>query len=296
MMYAKAIDTTSSILTMCAGEWVSIMSLIQIGKHLAWIRMDVSHNNDTTEEGNMNDHFVQRRDEQGALVKPAPDSQRYALSVDTGRSPGPICSLPQTGAPHLHLQVRMTHPESDVQSPQPRAASPGSNEFTASGSCSASNAGETESPGNASAGGPLPVPEDGTTPLSQNTSPSALPGGQRRILIVDDNVDAAESLGELLKVCGHDIHIAHDGASAISEALRLRPEAVILDIGLPAMNGYEVAQRLRLDVGLNASLLVALTGYAEDSDRISAQKAGFDHYFAKPLDINKLVSVLDNLK
>ncbi|WP_334189919.1 response regulator [Noviherbaspirillum sp.] len=216
--------------------------------------------------------------------------------MDTGRKPGAISTLPQAESPYLHLQVRVAHPDIDVQSPQHRSAIPCSDEFTAGGNLSQSNTGDDDSRATTSAAGPLSAPESGSASLSRNASPSALPGGQRRILIVDDNVDAAESLGELLKVCGHDIHIAHDGASAISEALRLRPEAVILDIGLPAMNGYEVAQRLRLDVGLNASLLVALTGYAEDSDRISAQKAGFDHYFAKPLDINKLVSVLDNLK
>jgi PAS domain S-box-containing protein len=119
---------------------------------------------------------------------------------------------------------------------------------------------------------------------------------ERKILIVDDNIDAAVSLGELLKACGHDIHIAHDGASAIDEAARLRPDVVILDIGLPTMNGYQVAQRLRSDVGLASSLLVAVTGYAQERDRVSAQAAGFDHHFAKPLDVNKLADILNSLK
>jgi CheY-like chemotaxis protein len=119
---------------------------------------------------------------------------------------------------------------------------------------------------------------------------------QCNILIVDDNIDAAESLGEYLKACGHMIHLTHDGASAIAYAARLRPDVVILDIGLPAMNGYQVARRLRSDVGLTSSLLVAVTGYAQERDRISAREAGFDHHFAKPLDVSRLAAVLSSVK
>jgi CheY-like chemotaxis protein/anti-sigma regulatory factor (Ser/Thr protein kinase) len=125
-------------------------------------------------------------------------------------------------------------------------------------------------------------------------NPAAI--AERNVLIVDDNVDAAESLAEFLKVCGHNVHIAHDGACAIDEAARLRPDVVILDIGLPTMNGYQVAQLLRSKVGLTSSLLVAVTGYAQERDRASAQAAGFDHHFAKPLDVNKLAAILNNVK
>jgi CheY-like chemotaxis protein len=89
--------------------------------------------------------------------------------------------------------------------------------------------------------------------------------------------------------------VVHDGASAISEAYRLRPEVVILDIGLPTMDGYQVARRLRTHVGLASSLLVAVTGYAQERDRIHAQQAGFNHHFAKPLDIGRLAAVLNNM-
>lgn len=271
--------------------------MVHAGEHFASIENDFSHTNDTTEEGNMNDHFVQSRYEQGALVNAAPDSDRTAPAIDTGRRFN-AAALSRAEGQHLLLPVRMAHSDSgnDIQPALRHADNLLSHSFRAGGTPGRSGTDDTGSRNTASATGSRVSPENQDHSTSENPAPSALPGGQRRILIVDDNVDAAESLGELLKVCGHDIHIAHDGASAISEALRLRPEAVILDIGLPAMNGYEVAQRLRLDVGLNASLLVALTGYAEDSDRISAEKAGFDHYFAKPLDINKLVTVLDNLK
>jgi len=115
------------------------------------------------------------------------------------------------------------------------------------------------------------------------------------ILIVDDNVDAAESLGEVLKACGYRTHVAHDGPRALNEAARLRPEVVILDIGMPTMNGYQVARHLRTDVGLSKSVLVALTGYSEESDRASAEHAGFDYHFVKPLDISQLTQVLSNL-
>jgi CheY-like chemotaxis protein len=122
------------------------------------------------------------------------------------------------------------------------------------------------------------------------------PVSQRKILIVDDNIDAAESLGEFLKACGHNIHITHDGASAISAAANLRPDAVILDIGMPTMDGYQVAQCLRSEIGLTSSLLVAVTGYAQERDRVSAEAAGFDHHFAKPLDVDKLAAVLGSMK
>lgn len=144
----------------------------------------------------------------------------------------------------------------------------------------------------------LPLGTPSIEPAERNEPESAnFPMGvERKILIVDDNIDAAESLGEFLKACGHSIHITHDGASAIDEAVRLRPDAVILDIGLPTMNGYQVAQCLRSDVGLTSSLLVAVTGYAQERDRASAQAAGFDHHFAKPLDVNQLAAILNNMK
>ena len=119
--------------------------------------------------------------------------------------------------------------------------------------------------------------------------------GMRRcnILIVDDNIDAAESLGEFLKISGHAIHIAHDGISALDDAARLKPDVVILDIGMPALNGYQVARRLRTEMGLTSALLLAVTGYAQERDRVSAREAGFDHHFAKPLDVRKLEAVLN---
>lgn len=115
----------------------------------------------------------------------------------------------------------------------------------------------------------------------------------RSILIVDDNIDAAESLGEFLKMTGHTTHVVHDGLTALRLARMTRPEVVILDIGMPLMDGYRVAEHLRSDVGLTSSVLIAVTGYAQERDRLTAKNAGFDHHFAKPIDMDKLVALLN---
>lgn len=137
--------------------------------------------------------------------------------------------------------------------------------------------------GGAATGNPRTIPADVDAPAAFEA---------RSILIVDDNIDAAESLGECLKASGHQVYIVHDGASALHQAARWRPDIVILDIGMPAMDGYQIAHCLRSQVGLASSVLIAVTGYAQESDRISARQAGFDHHFAKPLDIDKLTGLI----
>jgi DNA-binding response OmpR family regulator len=109
----------------------------------------------------------------------------------------------------------------------------------------------------------------------------------RRILIVDDNVDAAEGLALLLKISGHVARTAEDGAEALKAAETFRPEIILLDIGLPHMNGYEVAQRLRDEYSQDL-LLVAVTGYSRDEDLVRVREAGFDHLIVKPVSIDKL--------
>jgi two-component system CheB/CheR fusion protein len=110
----------------------------------------------------------------------------------------------------------------------------------------------------------------------------------RRILIVDDNVDAAESLCMLLSLEGHDIRLAHDGLTALRMAETLQPEVVLLDIGLPRMDGYEVARRLRHRPEMEKALLVALTGYGQDDDRRRSHEAGFNVHLVKPVDLDAL--------
>jgi signal transduction histidine kinase/integral membrane sensor domain MASE1 len=117
----------------------------------------------------------------------------------------------------------------------------------------------------------------------------------RRVLVVDDNVDSAESLATLLQVQGHDVWMAHDGPSALVLAREHRPQLVLLDIGLPAgMDGYEVAQRMRPEAGLQDAVIVALTGYGQEEDKRRAAQAGFDGYLVKPLDIKQLTRLLSD--
>jgi len=105
-----------------------------------------------------------------------------------------------------------------------------------------------------------------------------------RVLVVEDNLDAAESLATLLRVWGHDVQVAHDGLQALEAARESRPEVVLLDIGLPGLDGYQVAHRLREDVGLDSSLLVAMTGYGQPEDRRRSREAGIHHHFVKPVE------------
>jgi CheY-like chemotaxis protein len=132
----------------------------------------------------------------------------------------------------------------------------------------------------------LPPVADGATP----TAPIAIAGPRRRVLVVDDNVDAAEALGELLRDYGHEVSTAHDGVQAIDSARLHRPEIVLLDISMPEMDGYEVAKRIRGDLG--DALLIALTGYGEDRHRRLAREAGFDQHVTKPVDASKLEELL----
>jgi CheY-like chemotaxis protein len=109
---------------------------------------------------------------------------------------------------------------------------------------------------------------------------------------VDDNVDAAESLALLLRLAGHEVRVVHDGPAALETAQAYHPDAVLLDIGLPGMSGYEVAERLRAEPG-GAALLVALTGYGRQEDRRRSQAAGFDVHLTKPVAPEELERVLE---
>lgn len=112
-----------------------------------------------------------------------------------------------------------------------------------------------------------------------------------RILVVDDSVDSAETLGELLRIWGHEVRLAHDGPGAITAARDYRPEVVLLDIGLPGMDGFAVATELRKE-GIGGRMLVALTGYGEQQDRQRTREVGFDHHLVKPIDPDTLQKLL----
>jgi CheY-like chemotaxis protein len=113
---------------------------------------------------------------------------------------------------------------------------------------------------------------------------SAEPAGRLRILVVDDNVDSAESLSLLLELGGHEVRTAHDGPAALEAARAFQPRVVLLDIGLPGMSGYEVARRLREMSGMERALLLALTGYGQEDDLRLARAAGFDQHLVKPAE------------
>jgi CheY-like chemotaxis protein len=112
-----------------------------------------------------------------------------------------------------------------------------------------------------------------------------------RILIVDDNVDAAASLGALLELDGHVVETHHDGPTALAAADRFRPELALLDIGMPGMDGYTLAQALRRVAGLERTVLVALTGWGTPEDRERARDAGFDHHLTKPVGLDRLKQI-----
>ncbi|MBY0527310.1 MAG: CHASE3 domain-containing protein [Gemmataceae bacterium] len=128
-------------------------------------------------------------------------------------------------------------------------------------------------------------------PPSDDPAPSAARPAHR-VLVADDNEDAAASLAMLLKVMGHEPHVVHDGAQAVEAATTFKPDVVLLDIGMPKMNGYEAAQRIRQLPGGKSMTLVALTGWGQDEDRRRSEEAGFDHHMVKPVDPAALENLL----
>ncbi len=112
--------------------------------------------------------------------------------------------------------------------------------------------------------------------------------GGTRVLIVEDDVDAAESLKMLLEIFGHTVHVVDDGLAAIGAARRFRPDVMLVDVGLPGMNGYEVARQIRTEPALRQIVLAAVTGYGGPQARERAHAAGFDRHFRKPLELSDL--------
>jgi CheY-like chemotaxis protein len=113
-----------------------------------------------------------------------------------------------------------------------------------------------------------------------------------RILVVDDNRDAADSTGTLLLLWGHEVRVAYEGAKAVALAREYRPDVCLVDIGMPEMDGCQVAEHLRRDSGPNEMLLVAMTGFDREDDRTLCQEAGFDDFLVKPVDMAALRGIL----
>ena len=119
--------------------------------------------------------------------------------------------------------------------------------------------------------------------------------GVRRVLVVDDNEDATYTLSTILELSGHEVILAYDGEEALALAGEHRPEVVLLDIGLPKLDGYEVARRLRLDPRNENMVLVAVTGYGREEERERGLAAGFHHYLVKPVDPGVLQALLGEI-
>jgi len=119
---------------------------------------------------------------------------------------------------------------------------------------------------------------------------------RKRLMVIDDNKDAAESMSMLFELWGHEVVCAYDGRAALDTAAKYRPDAVFLDIGLPGMDGYEIAERLRELPESAHAVLVAITGYGQDEDRRRSREAGIDHHLVKPVAPETLYKLLDSLE
>ncbi|HEX2223126.1 MAG TPA: MEDS domain-containing protein [Thermoanaerobaculia bacterium] len=137
-------------------------------------------------------------------------------------------------------------------------------------------------------------------PAREKSAPApqeAAPGDEKKasglaVLVVDDNLDSAESMARLLEIAGHEVEVAYDGMDALERARRQRPQAVLLDIGLPRLDGYEVARRLRLDPANRGLRIFAMTGYGHKEDRERSRAAGFDQHLVKPVDPAEVLALL----
>jgi CheY-like chemotaxis protein len=139
------------------------------------------------------------------------------------------------------------------------------------------------------------LPASGGPPPVVAPPPARAPGAERprsRLLVVDDNEDMARVIARLLTASGYDVRVAHDGRTAIEIARSQQPDAVFLDIGLPGMNGYEVAEQLRRDESCRDTLFIAISGYARAEDLRRSAEAGFDHHLVKPIDFDTLSGLL----
>ena len=144
---------------------------------------------------------------------------------------------------------------------------------------------------------PIASEADGHPAPKQSQAPADPSSTNRhRVLVVDDNTDTADAVAETAKDWGHTVAVAHDGATALELTPAFRPEIALVDIGLPQMNGYELARRLRRLDGMEAALIVALTGYAREEDRQKAREAGFNYHLTKPIEPARLKRLLATLE
>jgi CheY-like chemotaxis protein len=134
---------------------------------------------------------------------------------------------------------------------------------------------------------PAPAESSAAPPYTRAVRP-------RRILVAEDSRDAADMLRMMLEYTGHEVRVAFDGVDAVAQAAVFRPQIALLDIGMPRMDGYEAARRIRAALGASV-VLVALTGWGQDDDKARARAAGFDHHLTKPADPDKLQQLVSHV-
>ncbi|HEX7283581.1 MAG TPA: ATP-binding protein, partial [Vicinamibacterales bacterium] len=141
----------------------------------------------------------------------------------------------------------------------------------------------------------IPAIEPRQPAVNATAAAASVSNHKRRILVVDDNTDAAESLAALLSISGHETRLAHDGLQAVEEAREFKPDVVFLDIGMPSIDGHETARRIRQEPWGRDMVLVALTGWGQLEDRRRSKEAGFNHHLVKPADPNVVAKLIASL-
>jgi CheY-like chemotaxis protein len=137
--------------------------------------------------------------------------------------------------------------------------------------------------------------EQPVAPAAASESRNATAAPRRRILVADDNVDSANTLALLLDLLGHSTRVAHDGQEAVEVAEAFRPDVVLLDIGMPRLNGHDACRRIRSQEWARSIAIVAVTGWGQDQDRQHSREAGFDLHLVKPLDPTAIDGLLADL-
>jgi CheY-like chemotaxis protein len=132
--------------------------------------------------------------------------------------------------------------------------------------------------------------------MTPEDEPDAEKSSRKKLLVVDDNPDAAKSLAMLLRLSGHEVQMVHSGQAAIETATAYLPDVIFLDIGMPGMDGYEVARAIRKNPELSKIVLAALTGWGQEEDRRRTAEAGFDHHLVKPIEPQLLESLLGDFE
>jgi signal transduction histidine kinase/ActR/RegA family two-component response regulator len=141
----------------------------------------------------------------------------------------------------------------------------------------------------------LPVMKAAQVPVKELPMAPDIPvnASRHRVLVVDDNVDAAESMSALIRMAGHEVRMAHDGEAALEAMSIFDADVLLLDIGLPKLSGLEVCRTIRRGTGRSNQLIIALTGWGQETDRLKSREAGFDHHLTKPVEFDELVKLLD---